>query len=81
MQSKIRTLVTGKSGEVYNKVLENEVFNRNTSPHRFIKNMYEKYKELYPSEPSINGRIFEYLVCETLAYKSIAPFYYQAVFE
>jgi len=43
--------------------------------------MYEKYKELYPSEPSINGRIFEYLVCETLAYKSIAPFYYQAVFE
>ncbi len=44
--------------------------------------MYEKYKKLYPKESkSVNGRIFEYLVCETLAHESIAPFYYQVVFE
>ncbi len=29
----------------------------------------------------MNGKIFEYLVCETLAHEGIVPFYYQARFE
>ncbi len=34
----------------------------------------------YPSNPSLNGAVFEYLVCETLAREGITPFYYQAKF-
>lgn len=29
----------------------------------------------------MNGRFFEYLICETLAQENIAPFYFQAQFE
>ena len=49
--------------------------------HKFIHNVYASYQESYADKPSINGRIFEYLVCETLAYEGIIPFYYQASFE
>ena len=28
----------------------------------------------------MNGRIFEYMICETLAWKDLVPFYYQAKF-
>lgn len=28
----------------------------------------------------MNGRIFEYMICETLAWKGLVPFYYQAKF-
>ncbi len=31
--------------------------------------------------PAINGKVFEFLICETLAHEEILPFYYQAKFE
>ena len=42
--------------------------------------VYANYLNLNIGEPSINGRIFEYIICETLAYENITPFYYQAKF-
>lgn len=50
-------------------------------PHKFINAVYTLYNSKYKSNPSVNGRIFEYLVCETLVQESIVPFYYQASFE
>ncbi len=50
-------------------------------PHKFIEQVYDTYRANYPNNPSVNGRIFEYLVCETLAQENVAPFYYQARFE
>ena len=52
------------------------------TPHEFVQTVYERYKEQYRSQltPSTNGRIFEYLICETLAQEGIVPFYYQAKF-
>ena len=38
------------------------------------------YNSKYTSNPSINGRIFEYLIAETLVQEKIIPFYYQAKF-
>lgn len=49
-------------------------------PHRFIEEAFDTYKTLFPSNPSINGRIFEFLICETLARDRIVPFYYQGKF-
>ena len=51
------------------------------SPHTFIKNAFLKYKETYPDNPSINGRIFELLICHALDRERVLPFYYQAFFE
>ncbi len=51
------------------------------SPHEFIKTAYAEYLDKYGNNPSINGRVFEYLICETLAQAGITPFYYQAKFE
>lgn len=50
-------------------------------PHEFVGGMYQRYLEKYPNNPSLNGRIFEYLICETLARHKIVPFYYQAKFK
>lgn len=50
-------------------------------PNRFIRRAYDQYDADYDSVSSINGKIFEYLVCETLAREGVVPFYYQARFE
>ncbi len=51
-----------------------------STPHNFVKTAYQKYSREYPNNPSINGKIFEYLICETLAREAITPFYYQVRF-
>ena len=52
-----------------------------SKPHEFVSEAYQLYKKENKDNPSINGRIFEYLICETLAQGGITPFYYQARFE
>ena len=46
-----------------------------------MKISFSIYKEENESKASVNGLIFEYLVCEALAQKKFLPFYYQAKFE
>ncbi len=77
MQSKIQEIIVGKSGEAYNKTLEN--IDDYTSPHEFIKTAYSRYNSDSVNN-NLNGLIFEYLVCETLAQQNIMPFYFQATF-
>ncbi len=52
-----------------------------TTPHQFVSNTYSTYLNQFQTTSSTNGRIFEYLICETLAQEKIVPFYYQARFE
>ena len=78
MQSRIHNLVNGKAGKIYRKLVATIDYK---SPYKFIEVSYEKYKSDYGSDKNTNGRIFEYLVCETLAQQGITPFYYQAKFE
>lgn len=42
--------------------------------------MYGIYLANFPDNPAVNGRVLEYLVCETLVREQITPFYYQAKF-
>jgi len=79
MQSQIEKLISGKGGEIYQSVLG--ALSEYAAPHEFIASAYEVYLRDYPDNPSTNGRIFEYLICETLARKRIFPFYYQARFK
>ena len=51
-----------------------------SKPHEFIREAYEHYQLSYPSKPSVNGRVFEFMICETLKREGIVPFYYQAKF-
>lgn len=46
----------------------------------FVGETYARYQDNYPSKPSVNGLIFEYLICEKLAISGIVPFYFQAQF-
>lgn len=50
-------------------------------PHQFVGEMYRKYQSKGYDSPSINGRIFELLIAETLAQADVTPFYYQANFQ
>lgn len=50
-------------------------------PHEFVGGVYQSYRGQYPDNPSVNGRIFEYLICETLARHKVVPFYCQAKFQ
>ncbi len=45
------------------------------APHRFMAEACQAYRRDYSDNPKINGRIFEYLVCEVLAHEGITPFY------
>ena len=50
------------------------------SPHELVKSFYELYESNYPSNVSINGRIFEFLICDVLLQNRISPIYFQAKF-
>ena len=78
MRSKIDSITTGKSAIIYRELLESLDY---SSPHQFVTSAYSEYERTGQSTPSISGRIFEYLICETLAQEEIVPFYYQARFE
>ena len=56
--------------------------NRYESPHLFVREVWALYRELPKKtrNPSNNGRVFEYILCETLAREGILPFYYQTRF-
>lgn len=80
MRSQIKKITTGKSGEIYSELLD--AVKIYAEPHEFVGDIYRDYLGRYPPDnPSLNGRIFEYLICETLARHKIVPFYYQAKFE
>ena len=51
-----------------------------STPHEFVRQVYDNYLQSYSSNPSVNGRVFEFIICETLARECIVPFYYQAKF-
>ena len=50
-------------------------------PHEFIRTAYSDYEQTHGSNNAINGRMLEYLICETLKREGITPFYYQAKFK
>ena len=77
MQSGIEEILTKKTGEIYRELLEHLSYH---APSQFIEAGYERYEENYPSNPSINGKIFEYFICEVLVQERIVPFYFQATF-
>ena len=78
MHSRINELTSGRAGEIYKNLIKTNNLNK---PHKFVKTLYRKYLENNKSNPSVNGTIFEYLICETLTQQKIIPFYYQAKFE
>jgi len=48
----------GKTGKIYSDLLTNIEFD---TSHRFVqKALIDEYVANYPSEPSVNGKIFEY---------------------
>ena len=78
MRTDIESILTGKSGEIYKSILDG--IDTYRLPHEFVRQVYDHYREAYRSNPSVNGRVFEFTICETLKRESIVPFYYQANF-
>ena len=64
------TLLSGKTRPIYTALI-NSIEYKN--PHTFIKNAFLKYTKNYPSNPSINGRIFELLICYSLHKEKVLP--------
>ncbi|MDD9798852.1 MAG: hypothetical protein OXU29_00035 [Gammaproteobacteria bacterium] len=73
MRSKIDTATSGKAGKTYQSLLDG--LSGYAAPHRFMAEACQAYRRDYSDNPKINGRIFEYLVCEVLAHEGITPFY------
>ena len=79
MRTQIGSILTEKTGDIYTSVLDS-VESYPAVPHEFVRQMYDKYLESHKSNPSVNGRMFEFIICETLVREGITPFYYQAEF-
>ena len=65
-----------KTGEIYTALLDG--INSYSSAHEFVGSAYEMYRANYSNNPSVNGKVFELLICETLVRENVLPFYYQA---
>ena len=79
MQTEIEPILTGKAGTIYKSVLDS--LDNYSVPHEFIRLAYDLYIEEYGSNRNTNGKMLEYLMCETLVREGITPFYYQAKFK
>lgn len=84
--SKIEAIIGGESAAVYTELLADlkPAGPENLAPHEFVKlgdGWLNDWLSDKKGKNSINGRVFEYLICETLAQQNILPFYYQAKFE
>lgn len=79
MQTKIAHLLSGKTENIYRSVLAG--IDDYSKPHEFVQQVYEQYEHSYQSKSAINGRMFEFIICETLKREGIMPFYYQAKFK
>ena len=78
MRTRIADTLTGNAGSIYREVIDTMQYK---CPYQFVLEGYRTYESVHHSNPAINGRIFECLICETLANEGIVPFYYQARFE
>ena len=78
MRSKIEAILTGSTQAIYCELLD--AINSYTSPSAFIDTAWKIYSNKYPNKQSVNGRVFEYLIVETLAQEGIEPIYFQAKF-
>lgn len=48
-------------------------------PSEFIQKVFEQnYRDGYPNNSSINGKVFEFCIAECLLQLGVSPFYYQA---
>lgn len=81
MPSKIaEKLPDNRTAAIYRDLLEN-AGHLPSEPHRLVAELYEDYLRTYGSNASVNGAVFEYLICETLLQAGISPIYYQAQIE
>ena len=78
MRTDIESILTGKSGDIYKSVLDS--IDGYPQPHEFVQQVYDRYLDRHKSNPSVNGRVFEFAICETLKREGIVPFYYRSNF-
>lgn len=80
MPTLIEPLLTGDvTGQIYRAITEN--MNFHLPPSDFVHQAYRvNYQNNYQSNPSVNGKIFEFLICEVLLQHEISPIYFQAKF-
>ena len=86
MRTELGNLINGKNGKVnktaniYTATLAN--LRHYGRPHQFVRDGYKEYlrQNANPSN-SVSGKIFEWLICETLMREGATPFYYQARLE
>ena len=86
MLTELGNLITGKSGKVgkttkaYTATLD--ALGQYGRPHEFVRDGYAEYLRQNENPiKSVTGKIFEWLICETLMRQEVTPFYYQARFE
>lgn len=86
MLTKLGTLIKGnhgkanKSASAYTATLK--ALGHYGRPHEFVRDGYKEYlRQNEKPSNSVSGKIFEWLICETLMRERVTPFYYQARFE
>lgn len=78
MRSQFITKPERKTDKLYTELLD--CINSYNKASAFIQKAWNIYEDKFPTNPSVNGAIFEYLIIETLIYEKIQPIYYQAKF-
>ena len=68
----------GKIQRIVKELIHNYPIQPNWLASEFIRNYWEKYKEEYENNQSINGGVFEQLIILSLLRENISPIYTQA---
>lgn len=78
MESRISGITKGsKTGSKYSDILS--LTEKQDTPHETLKNFWDIYKQTNMSN-SMNGKMFEFIVCECLIQFGVGPLYFQSQF-
>lgn len=80
MRTRISDMLSGTKSGIgkYQAVLrEAQLGYGSDAPHEFVEQAYREYLERFKSIGKVNGDVFEYIICESLAQRNL-PFHYRA---
>jgi hypothetical protein len=67
----------GKSAKIFAEICPDIFAERELSPAQFVNRLWAAYTSYYPSNNSVNGNIFEFIIAAVLLREGIKPFHRQ----
>ncbi len=75
MKTMIPNIISGKTGDIYTNIIDTVTLDK--KPHKTFNSIWSTYENSTVMSNNLNGRIFEYAICEIFRQYKVGILYYQ----